>query len=103
MGARRILLIDSDDARRITRVGRLRAQGYIVEDVGDAAEGAEQALASPPRAVVAQLWMPSISGVQLCRLLKSEPATCDMPVVLSGDDDPRSRFWAERAGAVAYV
>jgi two-component system cell cycle response regulator len=81
-------------------VGRLSAQGYAVEAAADPGTGADMALASPPAAVVADLWMPSISGVQLCRLLKAEPATMHVPVVLRGDnDDPRSRFWAERAGA----
>jgi two-component system cell cycle response regulator len=48
--------------------------------------------------------MPGISGVQLCRLLRAEAATANVPVILRGqNDDPRSRFWAERAGATAYV
>jgi len=85
-------------------VGRLSAQGYAVEAAADPATGADMALAAPPAAVVADLWMPSISGVQLCRLLKAEPATMHVPVILRGDnDDPRSRFWAERAGAAGYV
>jgi len=47
--------------------------------------------------------MPSISGVQLCRLLRAEPSTVDVPVVLLGPEGRRNRFWAERAGASAYV
>jgi two-component system cell cycle response regulator len=85
-------------------VRRLLAQGYAVEAAPDPVTGAELALSSPPRAVIADLWMPSISGVQLCRLLRTEPATAEVPVILRGDnDDPRSRFWAERAGAAGYV
>lgn len=61
------------------------------------------ALCNPPSAVIADLWMPSISGVQLCRLLKAEPATQNIPVVLRGPEGHRNRFWAERAGASAYV
>jgi two-component system cell cycle response regulator len=100
----RVLLIDTDAARREMVARRLRAQGYAVEDAADAANGADLALRAPPAAVVADLWMPSISGVQLCRLLRSEPATADVPVILCGErDDPRNKFWAERAGAAAYV
>ena len=83
---------------------RLRAQGYAVDDTNDPAIGADLALRAPPCAVIADLWMPSISGVQLCRLLCAEPATADVPVILCGDgDEPRNHFWAERAGAAAYV
>jgi two-component system cell cycle response regulator len=103
-GAKRILLIDPSDARRDVLSRRLRSQGYTVEDTGDAAAGAHLALSDPPAAVVADLWMAGISGVQLCRLLRSEPATANVPVVLCGErDEPRDRFWSERAGAVAYV
>lgn len=99
-----MLLIDPSDARREVLARRLRAQGCVVEESAEAAAGADAALASPPAAVIADLWMPSISGVQLCRLLRSEPATMDVPVILCGDDDePRNRFWAERAGVAAYV
>ncbi len=47
--------------------------------------------------------MPSISGVQLCRLLRSEAGTSSVPVVLRGTEGRRNRFWAEQAGAFAYV
>src|SRR5882724_2379126 len=96
----RVILIDCCDATREMLAPRLRAQGYQVDAVGDAASGAELSLSAPPSVVVADLWMPSISGVQICRLLRSEPATADVPVILRGEkDDPKSRFWAERAGA----
>ncbi len=100
----RIILVSPDDESREVLSRRLRAQGYDVESTNDAAAGADMALASPPTLLIADLWMPSISGVQLCRLLGAEAATADVPVVLRGErDDPRSRFWAERAGAAAYV
>ena len=47
--------------------------------------------------------MPGISGVQLCRLLRSEPATEHVPIILRGPLTSRNRFWAERAGATSYV
>ena len=100
----RIILVDVDDASREVMVKRLLAQGYAVEATADPATGADMALCAPPAALIAELWMPSISGVQLCRLLRAEPATADVPVILRGpSDDPRSHFWAERAGALAYV
>lgn len=101
---RRIILVDADpeNGERLSR--RLGAQGFEVERVEGGAACAEMALASPPSAVLADLWMPGVSGIQLCRLLRSEAATAEVPVVLRGDrDDPRSRFWAERAGAHAFV
>jgi len=101
---RRIILIDRDIEARDVLAERLRAQGFTVDTASDGATGAELALASPPSAMIADLWMPGVSGVQLCRLLRAEPATADVPLVLRADnDDPKSRFWAERAGAIALV
>jgi two-component system cell cycle response regulator len=100
----RVILVDPCDEGRTILAKRLRAQGYLVEAAASAAEGADLALSAPPTAVVADLWMPSVSGVQLCRLLRAEPATVDVPVILRGErDDPRSRFWSRRAGATAFV
>lgn len=100
----RILLIDTSDATRTVLARRLRALGYTVEEAADPALGAELALRAPPDVVISDLWMPGISGVQLCRLLRAEPATSELAVLLCGDgDEPRSRFWANRAGANAYV
>jgi two-component system cell cycle response regulator len=101
--AGRLILIDPDETGREMLAERLRMQGYQVTAAAGPAEGAVTALSSPPSAVIADLWMPSISGVQLCRLLKAEPATENVPVVLRGPDDQRNRFWAERAGASHYV
>lgn len=101
---KRVILIDPDDDKRRALSSRLAAQGYAVEAVSGPAEAATITLAAPPRALIADLWMPSISGVQLCRLLRSEPATVHVPIILRADGNaPRNRFWAERAGAAAYV
>lgn len=82
---------------------RLRLQGFTVIECADGAEGAVLSLEDPPAAVVADLTMPSISGVQLCRLLGSEIGTSTVPVILRGAEGRRNHFWAEQAGAFAYV
>lgn len=100
----RLILIDPSTTTREVLARRLRAQGFEVDEAGDPATGADMALCDPPRAVIADLWMAGVSGVQLCRLLRSEPATAEVAILLCADtDEPRNRFWAERAGADAYV
>jgi two-component system cell cycle response regulator len=99
----RILVVDPVDASRQALGDRLQSLGYAVTLAADGVEAAHAALGDPPGAVVADLAMPSISGVQLCRLLQAEPATMHVPVVLRGVDGRLNRFWAEQAGATAYV
>jgi two-component system NtrC family sensor kinase len=100
----RVILIDPTPATRDAMALRLRSAGYEVETIDDSAAGANRALAAPPSALVVDLWMPGLSGVQVCRLLKAEPATADVPVILRGlQEDRKSRFWAQRAGAASFV
>jgi two-component system, cell cycle response regulator len=100
----RVLLVDDSGAVRGVIASRLRDQGYEVEEAADGVAGAELALEHPPDVVVTDLWMPGLSGVQVCRLLRSEPLTQNIPVILvTGESDRRSRFWARTAGAAAYV
>jgi two-component system, cell cycle response regulator len=100
---KRVVLVDPNEHGGSNLAQRLRMQGYTVAETTSAAEGARLALVDPPAAVVSDLWMPGISGVQLCRLLNAEAATENVPVILRGSEGQRNRFWAERAGAKAYV
>ncbi|HXU02956.1 MAG TPA: diguanylate cyclase [Polyangia bacterium] len=103
MAALQVILIDLSDGRDVL-AERLRMQGFAVTVTASPIEGASLALADPPAAVIADLWMPGISGVQLTRLLRAEVATERVPVILRGPEgDRQNRFWAERAGAAAYV
>jgi two-component system cell cycle response regulator len=100
----RVLVVDDSPSVRSLLASRLRANGFDVDEAVDGEAGAEQAILSPPDLVVTDLIMKGISGVQLCRILRSDPATAHVPVVLlTGSGDKRSRFWARSAGAAAYL
>jgi two-component system cell cycle response regulator len=100
----RVVVVDDSASVRGVLAARMRERGFEVDEAADGVLGAELALARPPDLVMTDLWMPGMSGVQLCRLLRSEPRTKDVPVVLvTGESDRRSRFWARCAGAAAYI
>lgn len=100
----RLLLIDPDVDSRDKLARRLEAMGFRVEVSADGIAGIGMALENPPNAVIADLWTPGVSGIQICRFLRSEPATMDVPVLLRGEArDRRNRYWAERAGAKALL
>jgi two-component system cell cycle response regulator len=100
----RVLVVDDSSSIRTLLGQRLRAQGHEVEEAVDAETAFEAAAASPPDIVVTDLVMTGLSGVQLCRLLRNDPSTAHVPVVLlTASGDKRSRFWARSAGAAAYV
>ncbi len=101
---RRIVLIEPDERKRAVLTDRLQSQGFHVEAFGDPSVAANWTLGNPPDALIADVWMSGVSGVQLCRLLRSEPATSTMPIILRAEGNtPKDRFWAEQAGAESYV
>ena len=97
----RILVID--DEPQITRVLRasLIAQGFDVRTANDPAEGLEVFRDWPPDLLITDLMMPGMSGVEVCRAVRSKGST---PIlVLSVRDHERAKVEALDAGADDYV
>ena len=100
----RILVVDDSAAFRLAIGEMLEAEGYKVDTAFSGEEAFEVCLSTSYEVIVSDITMGALSGFQLCRLLRSDPFTKDMPVVLlTAADDPRSRFWGRNAGAAAYV
>lgn len=99
----RLLLVDDDAGLRAL----LRTTFELVDIEVEEAEGAEQALAAiqgaPPDAIVLDVRMPGISGLELCRRLKDEPATASIAIVLLTGSDGGTQEHAEQAGADALM
>jgi two-component system KDP operon response regulator KdpE len=97
----RILVID--DEPQITRALRaaLSAQGFDVRAANDPEEGLRVFHEWAPDLVITDLMMPGLSGVDVCRAIRSQGPT---PVlVLSVRDHERSKVEALDAGADDYV
>ena len=97
----RILIID--DEPQITRVLRasLTAQGFDVRTANDPEEGLLVFKDWSPDLVITDLMMPGMSGVELCRALRT---TSSVPIiVLSVRDHERTKVEALDAGADDYV
>ncbi len=100
----RVLVVDDSPSTRSNVAERIRKAGHVVDEASSGEAGAERAFADCPDVVVTDLVMAGLSGVQLCRLLRGDPATAHVPVILlTSSGDKRSRFWAHSAGASGYV
>jgi len=101
---RRILVVDDSEVTRAILARTLRRAGYEVLEARDGAEGAMAALREQPAVVVTDLEMPTMDGFPLLRLLKADPASCHIPVlILTSHGEAASRFWSLRTGADAYL
>ncbi len=63
-----------------------------------------RALREQPAVVVTDLEMPTMDGFPLLRLLKADPASSHIPVlILTSHNEAASRYWSLRTGADAYL
>jgi two-component system cell cycle response regulator len=103
-GRRRVLVVDDSEVTRAILARTLRGAGFDVIEARDGVEGAVLALRELPSVVITDLEMPTMDGFPLLRLLKAEPATAAVPVlILTSHGEAASRFWSQRTGADAYL
>jgi len=101
---RRVLVVDDSEVTRAILFRTLRGAGFEVLEARDGAEGAMAALREQPAVVVTDLEMPTMDGFPLLRLLKADPASTHIPVlILTSHGEAASRYWSLRTGADAYL
>ena len=92
---RTILIVDDDPSVTETFERMLRLEGYNVVTALSAETGLNQAERSNPHAIILDLRMPLVDGLQFLRSLRSREALARMPVaIVTGDyflDDAVSR------------
>ena len=99
----RLLLVDDDAALRALVRTTFEAVDLAVEEAENAREARRQIAVRRPDVIVLDVLMPGESGLDLCRALKSDPATAAIPIVLLSGSDGGSLVAADAAGADAYV
>jgi PAS domain S-box-containing protein len=75
-----ILNVDDDPASRYTVTRILRKGGFTVREAGSGEEALQMA-AGGPALVVLDVNLPDINGFEVCRRIKSDPATASVAVL----------------------
>ncbi|MEO1401550.1 MAG: response regulator [Cyanobacteria bacterium J06635_1] len=100
----KVLVVDDSIAELELISEYLRQSGYTVIMATDAQEALKKALEQKPDAVVTDLVMPGMSGLELCRSLKDYPETKKLPVVAcTSKNQDIDRLWAMKQGINVYV
>ncbi|MDQ1711226.1 MAG: two-component system, OmpR family, response regulator MtrA [Frankiaceae bacterium] len=99
-----VLLVDDDeDVRHMTRVS-LGFEGFEVTAVGDGQAGLDAARADRPDAMILDVMMPGIDGLDVLRQIRADPALHGLPVLLltaKAGVSAEHEGWT--AGATAYL
>jgi len=100
----RVLLIDNNPNFRLITSEALRAAAFYVDEAANGAEALEKIKYQLPDIVLLDSMMKGINGFQTCRLLKTNPAMADVPIIMSterGDSDSINKAFA--AGATDFI
>ncbi|MBN1937690.1 MAG: response regulator [Anaerolineae bacterium] len=104
MTAPSILVVDDDEGLRQLLRLTLQFAGMDVREAGDGLDALAQIRAEPPDLVLLDVMMPKMDGLTVCRTLRADPDTEDLPVMMiSGKTDPRSIQQGLDNGANEYI
>jgi CheY-like chemotaxis protein/tetratricopeptide (TPR) repeat protein len=104
-GNRRIILVvdDSPTIQKVVSV-TLEAHGHEVVTASDGMEALAKLRTLRPDLVLLDITMPHMDGYQLCRILRSNELTKQVPIVmLSGKDGLFDKMRGRMAGAATYI
>lgn len=102
--SKKILL--ADDSVTIQKIVELtfEGEGFDLNVVADGNEALTQAEVSPPDIILADLTMPGLSGIELCRKVREHPDLGPIPVILlTNSFEEFNRSDGDEAGISAYV
>ena len=100
----RILVVDDVPTVLAVLRMRLEAEGFEVVTARDGVEAIDRARETHPDLIVLDLMLPRLSGERVCEVLRGDPHTRPIPiVVLSARIGESERLRALAAGADAFL
>ncbi len=104
MERKKILVVDDEpDVTELVSY-HLKAKGFAVETLNDATASIAKARHFLPDLVILDIMMPHLSGLQICRILRSEPRLARVPVIfLTAKSEPHDRIEGLEVGADDYL
>jgi CheY-like chemotaxis protein len=103
MSAKILIVDDEPHMRRVTELS-IKKGGYDIVIGRNGREALELAAREKPNLIVMDVSMPELDGLAALLLLKADPATADIPVImLTVRGHTMTRHQAEQSGAAVYL
>src|SRR5271170_5382426 len=99
-----IMVVD-DDADTVSILARhLQREGFVAIEAISGAECIRLARENPVDVILLDLMMPEMDGFQVCRRLKEDPSTAEIPVIMiTARDDLDARAEGMRLGVSDFL
>ncbi len=100
----RILVVEDEPSQVEVLKYNLSRQGFVVTVALDGEEGLNAAREDPPDLILLDWMLPSMSGVEVCRQLRGDKATREIPVImLTARSEERDKVLGLDVGADDFV
>ena len=105
MPSNRILIVeDETDVVDMLTLNLRKAGGFTVSTAADGAAGLRKAREELPALIILDLMLPKMPGLEVCKILKSDPATKHIPIImLTAKAEEIDRIVGLEFGADDYV
>lgn len=98
----KVLLVEDSKFLRMATERALSNAGYLVSTAADGEEALQVANDKLPDIIVLDMMLPKISGPEVLRALKGNPATMHIPVIVLTSLSQKNEEKLLRQGAAAY-
>ena len=99
-----VLVVEDSMPTRKMMSKLLSKEGLNVETAIDGVQALEIIPSLVPDLVLLDIVMPKMNGYEVCRKIKSNPKTKNVPVVIcSAKSEDFDRYWGIKQGADAYI
>ena len=100
----KILVVDDEEKNLKLMSAILKSYGYSFETAKDGIEALEKSKESSPDLIFLDIMMPDMDGYEVCRRIKGDSQTQNIPVVMvTSLDDKESRIMGLEAGASDFL
>jgi CheY-like chemotaxis protein len=96
-----VLVIDDDEEARDLIIRTLEKDGFSIAAASNGAQGVVLAKELKPLCIILDIMMPSMDGWSVVKILKGDPETATIPIIINTIADEQSR--ADDEGVIAYL
>lgn len=99
-----ILIVDDEEMTRSMLRMMLQLDGFAIYEADGGFQALEAIQTEKPDAVLLDVMMPDLDGIETCKRIRQNPSTANLPVIiLSGKAHPEAIEAGLQAGANLYL
>lgn len=99
----KVLIVEDDDNLREIYKREFELEGFTVETANDGQEGIEKMASFLPDLVLLDFYMPTMSGFDVLKSVKDNPALKNIPIIVLTNINPDSQDLLKNWGAAYFL